>query len=156
MSKRDNSMPVARSRQRDLRVVVADDFALHRNRVVELLEHQGIQVVGQTVTGEAAVLLAEALRPDVVIMDARMPGGISATRQLYHSVPGCRVVGFSMAADRDAEARMRAAGAAAYVHAFDPPQVLLDAVLPIEPRVSRPVDDAATARRATRNRTARS
>ena len=126
-----NRRPLARSRQRRLRVIVSDDFALRRNRVVQFLEDQHVRVVGQTVTAEAAVLLAGELRPDVVIMDVRMPGqvdGISATRQLRDSVPGCRVVGFSMAADRNTEARMRAAGAAAYVHKGDPIQSLRQAV----------------------------
>lgn len=68
-----------------LRVLVADDQDLVRIGLVMILDAQpGIEVVGEARTGDEAVALARRLRPDVCLLDIRMPGldGIQATRQL--------------------------------------------------------------------------
>ncbi|MET4156909.1 response regulator transcription factor [Agromyces sp. PvR057] len=66
-------------------VLIADDQAMVRAGFAAVLDaHEGIRVVGQAADGAEAVLLAHELRPDVVVMDVRMPGmnGIDATRAL--------------------------------------------------------------------------
>ena len=68
-----------------IRVLLADDQALVRAGFRALLDAQeGIEVVGEAADGDEAVRLARALRPDVVLMDIRMPGvdGLEATRQI--------------------------------------------------------------------------
>ncbi|UOR03338.1 response regulator transcription factor [Leucobacter allii] len=66
------------------RVLIADDHAMIREGLRMILERQGIEVVGEAADGAAAEGNARALRPDVVLMDLRMPGtdGIAATRRI--------------------------------------------------------------------------
>jgi DNA-binding NarL/FixJ family response regulator len=66
------------------RVVVADDQDLVRHGLRMILELGGVEVVGEAADGAAAVAAAAELRPDVVLMDLRMPGtdGVEATRQV--------------------------------------------------------------------------
>jgi DNA-binding NarL/FixJ family response regulator len=68
-----------------VKVLIADDHAAIRDGLVMILKNaEGIQVVGEAADGAAAVRQARALRPDVTLMDVRMPGtdGITATRAL--------------------------------------------------------------------------
>ena len=63
-----------------IRVVVADDEALVRDGLRAIAELEGdIEVIAEAATGEQAVALARQLRPDVVLMDVRMPG-LTASR----------------------------------------------------------------------------
>ena len=71
-----------------IRVLLADDHAAIRAGLAMILDHaDGIEVVAEAGDGAAAVRKAEALRPDLVLMDVRMPGvdGIEATRRLVDS-----------------------------------------------------------------------
>lgn len=72
---------------RAVRVLIADDHGMIREGLRMILEAHGIEVVGEASDGAAAVRNAAALRPDVVLMDLRMPGldGVGATERIVSS-----------------------------------------------------------------------
>ncbi|GAA4661326.1 response regulator [Kineococcus glutinatus] len=98
------------------RVVVAEDEAIIRLDVVEMLTEAGFDVVGQAGDGEAAVQLAEEHKPDLVVMDIKMPvlDGISAAERIIKAriAPVVLLTAFSQA---ELVERARDAGAMAYV-----------------------------------------
>jgi len=76
-------------------VLVADDHALFREGLVMLLTQQGnIQIVGEAADGLQAVSLAEALQPDILLLDILIPalGGIEALPQIREKSPGTKVL----------------------------------------------------------------
>jgi AmiR/NasT family two-component response regulator len=97
-------------------VVIAEDEALIRMDLAEMLTEEGYDVVGQAGDGAKAVELAEALRPDLVILDVKMPvlDGISAAERIASQriAPVVILTAFSQ---RDLVARARDAGAIAYL-----------------------------------------
>lgn len=99
-----------------LRVLVAEDEALIRLDLVEMLKEEGYGVVGEAADGQSAVDLALSLRPDVVIMDVKMPGrdGIDAASEIAKGrvAPVVILTAFSQ---REMVERARAAGALAYL-----------------------------------------
>ena len=98
------------------RVVVAEDEVLIRLDLVEMLTEEGYDVVGQAGDGEAAVELTTDLRPDLVVMDVKMPklDGISAAEKIASEriAPVVMLTAFSQ---RELVDRARQAGAMAYV-----------------------------------------
>ena len=98
------------------RVVVAEDEAIIRLDVVEMLREAGFDVVGEAGDGETAVQLAEEQRPDLVVMDIKMPvlDGISAAERIVKGriAPVVLLTAFSQA---ELVERARDAGAMAYV-----------------------------------------
>ncbi|KQT89256.1 hypothetical protein ASG49_15815 [Marmoricola sp. Leaf446] len=103
------------------RVVIAEDEALIRMDLAEMLDEEGYAVVGQAEDGEKAVALATELRPDLVILDVKMPrlDGIAAAEQIARAriAPVVILTAFSQ---RDLVERARDAGAMAYlVKPFD-------------------------------------
>jgi DNA-binding NarL/FixJ family response regulator len=100
-----------------LRVLVADDSQELRQRVRPLLEHAGLAVVGEAADGAQAVAEATVHRPDVVLMDLRMPrmDGLQATRTLRQRLPGMPVVLWSGDGDAQFASAGRDSGARAVV-----------------------------------------
>jgi len=98
------------------RVVVAEDEALIRLDLVELLEEHGYEIVGQASDGEEAVRLANELEPDLVVMDVKMPkmDGITAADKIAEDRI-CAVVMLTAFSQRDLIKRAKEAGAMAYV-----------------------------------------
>ncbi len=98
------------------RVLIAEDEALIRLDLREMLVEEGYDVVGEAGDGETAVRLAEELKPDLVIMDIKMPimDGLAAAEK----IAGARlapVVILTAFSQRDLVERARAAGAMAYL-----------------------------------------
>jgi two-component system, response regulator PdtaR len=98
------------------RVVIAEDEALIRMDLAEMLGEAGYDVVGQAGDGERAVELAEELRPDLVVLDVKMPrlDGITAAQRIAEQriAPVVILTAFSQ---RDLVERARDAGAMAYL-----------------------------------------
>ncbi len=117
------------------RVVIAEDEALIRLDLAEMLEEEGYDVVGQAGDGEAAVELAEAHRPDLVVLDVKMPklDGIAAAQRIAERriAPVVILTAFSQ---RELVERARDAGAMAYLVK---PFTKADLVPAVEMAVSR-------------------
>lgn len=99
-------------------ILIADDHAIVREGLSMILEaSEEMIVVGEARDGREAVALAEALRPDVVVMDIAMPelNGIDATRIIRERLPGVRVVMLSMHNTSEHVFRAMQAGARAYL-----------------------------------------
>ena len=110
-------------------MVVAEDESLIRMDIVEILREAGFDVVGEAGDGETAVALATELKPDLVIMDVKMPklDGISAAEQLNknHIAPVVLLTAFSQ---KELVERASEAGALAYVVKPFTPNDLLPAI----------------------------
>jgi len=117
------------------RVVIAEDEALIRLDLAEMLAEEGYVVVGQAADGQTAVELTEQHRPDLVVLDVKMPrlDGIAAARRIAEQgiAPVVILTAFSQ---RDLVGRARDAGAMAYLVKPFTKQDLLPA---IEMAVSR-------------------
>ncbi len=114
-----------------LRVLLADDHQIVRQGIVSLLkEEQAVEVVGEATTGREALVLADELRPDVVIMDVSMPemSGEEATRRIKEDLPQTRIISLSMYEEPEVRERMHRAGAEGYVLKTAPTEELLAAI----------------------------
>lgn len=101
-----------------IRILLADDHPLFREGVAHsLTEDPGLEVVAQASSGEQAVELALALRPDVVLLDISMPGigGIAAAARIAESLPETRIVMLTVAENADSLMAALKAGAHGYV-----------------------------------------
>ncbi len=121
--------------QTPLRVVIAEDEALIRLDLKEMLEEEGYEVAGEAADGQKALELASALEPDLVILDVKMPvlDGLSAAEQIAAKqiAPVVILTAFSQ---RELVERARDAGAMAYLVK---PFTKADLVPAIEIAVSR-------------------
>src|ERR671931_943197 len=89
------SMPSVDQRAlEDVRVLIVDDHDLFRSGLRNLLEDEGVQIVGEASGGAEAVRIVREIAPDVVVMDLNMPGmgGVEATRHITTLAPLTRVV----------------------------------------------------------------
>jgi two-component system, NarL family, response regulator DevR len=101
-----------------IRVLIVDDHEMVREGLMAMLmPERDIEVVGQTGYGEAVVELVETARPDVVLLDARLPdiSGVEVCRRLSHSHPSVAVVILTTYTDADLVQECIQAGARGYV-----------------------------------------
>jgi DNA-binding NarL/FixJ family response regulator len=111
-------------------VLVVDDTPRIRTEIRLLLEDSGLTVVGEGSHGAEGVMLARELRPDVVLMDVRMPilDGIAATSHITRELPDTRVIVLSAFDDQELTAAALAAGASAILSKGASPAEIASAV----------------------------
>jgi response regulator NasT len=121
------------SDQRQVRIVVAEDEALIRMDLVEMLGEAGYQIVAQASDGAEAISLVAEHKPDLAILDVKMPilDGISAAEEIIATCPVLMLTAFSQ---RELVDRARDAGVMAYVLK---PCAINDLVPAIEIAISR-------------------
>lgn len=128
------------------RVLLVDDHPLVRTGLAALIAATtDLRVVAEAAGGESAAAVAQAHRPDVVLMDLSMPDldGVEATRRVLAACPGTRVVVLTSYSDTDRVTEALRAGAVGYLLKDCEPQDLLAAVrsaarghAPLDPRVA--------------------
>ena len=114
----------------EIRVVLVDDHTLFRSGLHELLERNGVVVIGEASDGPSAVEVARDAAPDVVLMDINLPGfsGIEATMRIRAVAPTAQVIMLTVSADeRDVEEAIYA-GACGYLLKDAPVEQILVAV----------------------------
>ncbi|MEX1016091.1 MAG: chemotaxis protein CheB [Phycisphaeraceae bacterium] len=114
-----------------IRILLVDDHEVMRQGLGALLENDpDMTVIAEAVSGEEAIQMTSAHRPDLVLMDVSMPGmgGVEATRQITRAFPAVVVVGLSMYDSADRANAMAEAGASAYVQKSAPAEALLLAI----------------------------
>jgi DNA-binding NarL/FixJ family response regulator len=126
-------MPVPGPRPGDgvIRVLVVDDHELMRRALVGLLAAQDdMEVVAEAGDGASAIQAARRHRPDVVVMDVKMPGmsGAEATSTICTELPEIAIVALSMCDESICGPEMARAGAVTYVEKSRPPSQLLDSI----------------------------
>ena len=115
-----------------VRVLVADDQRLMRTGIASLLEIQeGIEIVGMAADGREAVEQAVSLRPDVILMDVRMPimDGVAAAGQIRRQLPECQVLMLTTFDDEEYVLEALRAGACGYLLKDIPAHDLARAIL---------------------------
>lgn len=101
-----------------IRVLVVDDHELVRSGITRMLaDNPDIEVIGQAASGEESIDFVRQQRPDIVLMDIRMPGigGLEATRRILRIDDSIRVIVVTACADDPYPARVMQSGATAYI-----------------------------------------
>ena len=117
--------------KKTIRVLLVDDQpAVRQGLRIRLVLEPDVEVVGEAGDGAGAISLAQSLRPDVILMDVRLPDvdGISAVRTLCAVAPESAVVILSLYDDASTRAGAEEAGAAAFVAKHQVEETLLAAI----------------------------
>lgn len=131
------------------RLVLADDHIMLRQGTAELLRREpDLEIVGEADNGQQAVELAEALRPDIVVMDVRMPvlSGVEATRRIRESLPDVQVLVLTAHDDDQYLFSLLQSGASGYLLKTAPVSELVKAIRqvragesPLDPAIAQKV-----------------
>ena len=99
------------------RLLIVDDHAGIRHMLRHIVEDAAGEVVGEAEHGQAAIEIAEELKPDIILLDVSMPvmGGFPAARELHRRLPGARIVFGSQHTGRAYTDEALRSGALAYV-----------------------------------------
>ncbi|GAB3958206.1 response regulator transcription factor [Actinoallomurus acanthiterrae] len=114
-----------------IRVLIADDHPVVRQGLRTFLSVQeDVEVVGEAADGAEAVSRAEALRPDVILLDLKMPGvdGLTALRELRGRGVDARVIVLTSVGEREQVLPVVRAGASGYLYKDVDPQALVQAI----------------------------
>jgi len=135
----------------NIKVLLAEDHTIVRKGLCSLLDREnGIKVIGEAEDGREAMRKAEALEPDVVLMDIAMPGlnGLEATRQLKKRFPEMKIIILTMHANEEYVLETLRAGASGYLVKKTAPDDLISAIRAVykgdsflSPSISRTVID---------------
>lgn len=132
-----------------IRILLADDHVMLRQGTLALLQREAdIEVIGQASDGRQAVDLAHGLRPDIVVMDVRMPelSGVEATRQIREALPEVQVLVLTAHDDEQYIFSLLEAGASGYLLKTAPVSELAKAIRqvksgksPLSPSIARKI-----------------
>lgn len=114
-----------------IRVLLVDDHALFRRGIANVLRAEpGFEVVGEAEDGAEALAKVSTVRPDVVLMDVRMPkvSGLEATRRILRTLPNVKVIMLTMSEDEDAVFEAVKNGAHGYLLKTIKPEELFEAL----------------------------
>jgi DNA-binding NarL/FixJ family response regulator len=113
-----------------MRVLLADDHELVRVALRAVLEEAGIEVIGEAAGGFDAIAMTDALRPDVLLLDMRMPdmNGVEVCKHLSGAASDVRIIVLSSFADDEDVFGALSAGAASYIMKDIAPDALVAAV----------------------------
>lgn len=112
-------------------ILVVDDHDLVRMGIVRILEDvKGFSIVGEAESGEKALLLAREKRPDVILMDVKMPGigGLEATKKLLRINPDVKIIAVTACDDSVYPGKLMQAGAVGYVTKDAGPDEMISAI----------------------------
>lgn len=101
-----------------IRVMIVDDHALVREGIAALLKfHEDVEVIGEAADGREAIIKAEKLKPDVILMDIAMPGlgGLEATIEIKKMDPGVKILVLSQYDDKEYVSRFLKANVSGYI-----------------------------------------
>src|SRR6267154_36408 len=114
-----------------VKVLIADDQTLFREGIKDLLENErSIEVIGEAADGQEVIRMAKKLRPDVILMDIKLPhlDGVSATRQIRKELPATNVLILSSYEDEAHVMESIQAGANGYLSKMLPAAELVNAL----------------------------
>jgi DNA-binding NarL/FixJ family response regulator len=130
------------SHSQPIAILLVDDHPCVRQLLREMIEsYDDLRIIGEAFNGEEAVLLAESLKPAVVIMDIHLPvlGGIPATTLIKVNNPFVTIIGMTAGGPCEDEKAMIIAGAAAVINKGDASHALHPAIVSAVKQVKKPV-----------------